>query len=165
MKILMFIMLAIILCGVAFSLYGREKTWQLLIGPADLGPIDFATFTPSNKPNHALFCPQDYCPNAKRQTISPIFDFPVKTLKDKLYSIMIAEQNIERVAKDDENLEYRFVHYTPLMRFPDTIRIKFIALDEGKSTLAIFSESQIGHGDMSVNYKRINRWVRLLESS
>lgn len=147
----------------AFNFYGREKTWVLFFGPADLGAIDFSNFTPSKKPNSALFCPVDYCPNAKRSSPSPIFNISTTELKDRLLTLILAEKNMHQVATDDENLQYRFVHYTPLMRYPDTIRVKFISLDDDKSTLAIFSESQIGRSDLSVNYKRINAWMDVLE--
>ena len=89
---------------------------------------------------------------------------PAAALKDQLFAIINAEPHVEQVADDPQNHEYRFVQYTPLMRFPDTIRIKIIELGDDKSTLAIFSESQIGRSDLSVNYKRINRWIHILEA-
>ena len=156
-----YIIIAIV---IAFFAYGREKTWTLFFGQADMGTVDFATLVPSKKPNSALFCPEDYCPNAERKSPSPIFDMPAATLKDKLFSIINAEPHIVQVANDVQNHEYRFVQYTPLMRYPDTIRIKIIQLNDDQSTLAIFSESQIGRSDLSVNYKRINGWMDILEA-
>lgn len=163
MNLLTMILSVVILAILAFGIYGREKTWLLFFGNADLGAIDFKNFTPSKKPNHALFCPIDYCPNAKRSSPSPVFDIPANELKNKLLSLILSEQNIQQVASDDDNLEYRFVQHTPVMRYPDTIRVKFISLTDQKSTLAIFSESQVGQSDMGVNYKRVNGWMDVLE--
>lgn len=153
----------IIIVAIAFFAYGRENTWIVFFGKADMGGVDFASLVPSKKPNSALFCPKDYCPNAERKSLSPIFEMPAEALKDKLFRIINAEPHMQQVANDEENHNYRFVQYTPLMRFPDTIRIKIIKLADGKSTLAIFSESQIGRSDLSVNYKRINGWMDILE--
>ena len=164
MNILTYILYAIVIAIVFFMAYGREKTWVLIFGQADLGPIEFETFTPSKKPNNALFCPPKYCQNAPRNSPSPVFNFSVDQLKTQLFDIIDKQPLMLQVANDDENQQYRFVQYTPLMRYPDTIRIKLIALDEGKSTLAIYSESQIGRGDMNVNYKRINGWMDILEA-
>lgn len=150
----------IIIVGIAFFAYGREKTWVLFLGKADMGAVNFETFTPSKKPNHALFCPEGYCENATKNNVSPIFEMSTNALKEKLFAIIEAEDNIDKVASDDEKLEYRFVQYTPLMRYPDTIRVKLIGLDDEKSTLAIFSESQIGRSDLGVNSKRINKWLK-----
>lgn len=163
MSALTYILAGWAIIAIVFYAYGREKTWTLFYGSADLGAIDFANFTPSKKPNHAFFCPENFCPNAKRKTISPIFSLSTEELKNKLFKLILAEPRMVQVADDNENLEYRFVHHTRLMRYPDTIRIKLISLEDGKSTLAMFSESQIGYGDQGVNYKRLNRWVRLLE--
>ncbi|MBL1420127.1 MAG: DUF1499 domain-containing protein [Alphaproteobacteria bacterium] len=153
----------IIIVSIAFWAYGRENTWKVFFGKADMGAVDFASLSPAKKTNNALFCPEDYCPKAERKSPSPIFDMSAETLKDKLFNIINAEPHMQQVGNDDANHDYRFVQYTRLMRFPDTIRIKIIDLGEDKSTLAIFSESQIGRNDFSVNYKRINGWMDILE--
>lgn len=154
----------IVIVAIAFWAYGRENVWKVFFGQADMGAVDFSSLVPSKKPNSALFCPENYCPNAQHKSPSPIFEMPAQQLKDKLFSIINAEPHTKQVANDDENHAYRFVQYTPLMRFPDTIRIKIIKLSDDKSTLAIFSESQIGRSDLNVNYKRINRWMDILEN-
>ncbi|NRA89321.1 MAG: hypothetical protein HRU28_18475 [Rhizobiales bacterium] len=117
----MTIIISITLLIIVFFAIGPTKIWTYFFGSADLGAIEFATFTPSIKPNHALFCPMGYCANAMADKVTPTFDLEIDMLKHKLLTIINAEQNIEMVASDDENYEYRFVHYTKLMRFPDTI--------------------------------------------
>ena len=49
------------------------------------------------------------------------------------------------------------------MKFPDTVRIEFIPVDAERSTLAIYSQSQIGHSDMGVNLERVKRWLKYLQ--
>jgi uncharacterized protein (DUF1499 family) len=46
-----------------------------------------------------------------------------------------------------------------ILRFPDTIDVLAIERDENQATLALYSRSQIGHGDLGVNRARIERWL------
>ena len=45
------------------------------------------------------------------------------------------------------------------MRFPDTIVVRFLDRPDGRSTLAIYSRSQLGTNDLGVNLARIERWL------
>lgn len=146
----------------AFFAIGREKVWQWIFGEADLGHIEFSEFTPSKKPNHALVCPDGFCKNAKTDKNAPIFEMPVDALKVKLLRIIDAEDNIVQVGQNFDTMQYRYVQRTSLMRFPDTIRVKFLQLSDDRSTVAIYSESQIGYRDLGVNFKRIERWMKQL---
>jgi len=165
MNIITILIFILILVTLIFVGMGREKFWVKVFGPADLGPIVFESFTPSNKPNHALSCPEGYCANAATDFISPIFNENIDTLKQRLLTLIASSPNTSLVANNDNTYEYRFVQYTKLMRFPDTIRVKFIALDSTQSTFAIYSESQIGHSDLGVNYQRIEIWLKALSTA
>ncbi len=163
-KLINFLAVLMFIVILAF-MYGWPNIWKLGFGNADLGAVNFETFTPSKKPNHALFCPENFCKNAAPNKVLPTYDLNVADLKIKLLKLVQAEKNIYKVAENVETYEYRFVQYTPLMGFPDTIRIKFIDLGNNKSSMAIFSESQIGQSDLGVNYKRINMWLKQLDTT
>ncbi|MCJ8323482.1 MAG: DUF1499 domain-containing protein [Rhizobiales bacterium] len=163
MEFIIYFIGALLLMVLIFFAYGREKTWLLFYGQADLGAVDFTTFTPTKKPNHALFCPQDYCTNAKKYKRTPVFSLSAVELKSNILKLILAEPLTIQVAQDDKKLEYRFVQYTPLMRFPDSIRLKIIPLKNNRSTLAIYSQSQMGNGDLGVNFKRLSRWLQSLQ--
>jgi uncharacterized protein (DUF1499 family) len=47
-----------------------------------------------------------------------------------------------------------------MMRFPDTIDVLIIGCGEGRSTLALYSRSQIGRSDLGINRARLERWLR-----
>ena len=51
------------------------------------------------------------------------------------------------------------------MRFPDTVDIKILPVAGNESTLAIYSRSLIGRGDLGVNRARIARWLAALDRS
>ena len=53
----------------------------------------------------------------------------------------------------------RYVQRSATMSFPDTINVRFIALSDSTSTLAIYSRSQLGHSDIGVNLARIRLWT------
>jgi uncharacterized protein (DUF1499 family) len=56
----------------------------------------------------------------------------------------------------------RILQHTRLMRFPDTIDIAVLSIGDNQSTLAIYSRSLIGRGDLGVNRARIERWLAAL---
>ena len=55
----------------------------------------------------------------------------------------------------------RFVQYTRLMRYPDTIDVEVIPAGEN-STLALYSRSLVGRKDFGVNRARLKRWLAAL---
>jgi len=59
----------------------------------------------------------------------------------------------------------RFVQYSRLMRFPDTIDVEVFPVGTDQSTLAIYSRSLVGYSDLGVNRARIARWLAALERS
>lgn len=50
----------------------------------------------------------------------------------------------------------RFVERSALMRYPDTINAQVFGAGQGRSTLALYSRSQIGYSDLGANRARID---------
>ena len=50
------------------------------------------------------------------------------------------------------------------MRFPDTISVQFIELEEGRSSLAIYSRGQLGEYDFGAHRDRLLDWMAKLKS-
>ena len=63
----MTIIYIIIVLAVVFFAYGREKTWTLFFGQADMGAVDFVTLVPSKNPIARFSAPRNIAPmpNAK----------------------------------------------------------------------------------------------------
>jgi len=57
-----------------------------------------------------------------------------------------------------------YAQRTENLKFPDYISIKVIELGENRSTIAIYSRSRYGYGDMGVNKDRVLRWLETLSS-
>ena len=155
--------LAIVVAGVVLA--GGAARLGRLFGPADLGPVTFETLQRRTTPNDALACPVGMCP-AWSDVVPPVFALDVAGLRAALGKVIASEPGIERVASDDATSTDRYVQRTALLRFPDTIVVRTIALSaqDGapRSTLALYSRSQLGHSDLGVNKARIERWLAKL---
>ncbi len=142
--------------------YGIASFWTRMAGPADLGPVDFATITRSSSSNDALICPPDMCGSARTDGTSPIFNAPVARLRDAVRVIEVNDPDVFPLARDEAKVQDRFLARTRLMRFPDTISVRFIDLGGGRSTLALYSRSRLGRSDFGVNKARLDDWVKQL---
>ena len=142
--------------------YGLAGFWTKMAGPADLGPVDFAAISRSPTSNDALICPPDLCGSAGTDGISPIFNVPVARLRDAIRVIEVNDPDVFPLARDEAKIQDRFLARTRLMRFPDTISVRFIDLGGGRSTLALHSRSQLGRSDFGVNKARLEDWIRQL---
>ena len=124
--------------------------------------MDFKTFKLTRKPNQYLVAPEGLCENATPHRTAPVFPVDPQKLEDAFADVALAEPRVTRKASDDGQRD--FVQRSALMRFPDTITFEAIDLGNGKSTLAIYSRSAIGHSDLGVNKKRIDAWLKKLEA-
>ncbi|MDD9908120.1 MAG: DUF1499 domain-containing protein [Ahrensia sp.] len=161
-----FVLAALLLLALLFgaaTLYGWEHVWRVMAGPADLGPVSFQGLSKTAKPNQALICPPDLCDPASIDRPSSIYDLPAMVLRERLLNSLRAEDDITRVDGDTEPLKLRFIQRTWLMRYPDTIRIEIVPIEDTSSTIALYSQSQIGESDLGVNLERAERWLGRLE--
>jgi uncharacterized protein (DUF1499 family) len=140
--------------------YGLAK---LTGAPLDIGRVNFATLTRHTTPNDALVCPAAHCPHAKPDAEPKTYPMGPSELLARLKRIALAEPDTSELycATDCDHVA-RILQHTRFMRFPDTIDIEVFPIGDG-STLAIYSRSLIGHGDMGVNRARIARWLAALD--
>jgi uncharacterized protein (DUF1499 family) len=142
--------------------FGIGRLWERIAGPADLGPIDFASIRRSASGNDALFCPAGLCGSAPVDGIAPVFAAPIRQLRQAVQLIQVNSPDVEPVFRQPDGLDERYVARTALMRFPDTINVRYIDLGNGRSTIALHSRSQIGRKDFGVNKARLESWIKLL---
>ena len=141
--------------------FGIARLWERLAGPADLGPVDFTASRRSPTGNDALFCPARVCGAAAVDGVAPVFAVPAARLREAVRQIEAGDVDVSLLALDDAKMQDRYLARTALMRFPDTINVRFIDLGE-RSTLALHSRSQLGSKDFGVNRARMEDWVRQL---
>ena len=167
------IVLLLIVAVVGYVLLDKRPGYGVYYGlaklagaPLDIGPVDWATLTRHTTPNDALVCPADRCPRAKPDREPQIYPLEPSALLTRLRTIVQADGNVvELYCGADCDHKARFIQYTRLMRYPDTIDIAVFPAGDGQSTLAIYSRSLIGTGDFGVNRARLARWLAALDAS
>ncbi|MBJ7533080.1 DUF1499 domain-containing protein [Rhodomicrobium vannielii ATCC 17100] len=141
----------------AFFIVGPERLWSLA-GPADQGPVDFETLSRRETPNDALACPPGAC-KARSDIKPPVFAVSAHELRKAFRTAVASEPNLELVDVDENKLTARYVQRSAFWRFPDTIEVRFVDVEDGRSTIAIYSRSLVGRGDLGVNKARVQRWI------
>jgi uncharacterized protein (DUF1499 family) len=127
-------------------------------------PVDWATLTRSPTPNDALICPSGHCPRARADREPPTWAIEPSALLARLREVVRAEAHTVEVPNSAGDRTARFIQYTPLMRYPDTIDLAILPV-AGGTTLALYSRSLIGRGDFGVNRARLERWLAALDAS
>jgi len=148
--------------SVAFALIGPERLWST-IGPADLGPVTFETLKRRESANDGLACPPQLC-EAKGDLEPPVFEVDAEVLRTAMAKVIASEPRITVVHIDDEAMTDRYVQRSAVFGFPDTIVVRYLDQPGSTSTMAIYSRSQLGNGDMGVNRARIERWLAKLRA-
>lgn len=151
--------LLVLIAGGAY-LVGLERVWTLF-GPADLGPVAFETLTRRAHPTDALAAPPGFgVAQADRET--PRFPVAPERLAALLVAALGAEPDLTRVDDGADPFHLRFVQRSRVLRFPDTIDVRVLPAEGGRSSLAIYSRSQLGQNDFGVNRARVERWLATL---
>jgi hypothetical protein len=136
---------------------GIGRFWSLF-GPADQGPVDFATLQRRNTPNDALVCPSWLC-RAAPDIAAPLYALPAADLRRRVIDVVLRSGDAVQVAEGGVNRSDRFVVRTRWLRFPDTVDLMVIPLGPDRSTLALYSRSLVGRGDLGTNLARLRRWL------
>ena len=158
--------LVIIVVGIAIAfaaLIWEGTTLESMLYVGEVPVIDFATLQRDTVPNQYLLCPKGMCA-AETDGEAPVFDVPVEQLQ-VAWDEMLAEQpRIEVQRRDVTNLQIDYVQRSRLLRFPDLITVRFVPIDDTHSTVAIYSRSVWGKGDMGVNRTRVEEWLARLKA-
>ena len=165
MQTLFLLVLAgIVVLAVVTAVKGRKQMWAMIYGPVQRAAVDFESLELKPSPNQYLVCPPGFCKKAKPHAEAPVFDLPPAQLRARWMERIAALPLAEQIDADPAGMQYGYEALTPLMRFPDTVTVRFLPAGEGKSTLAIYSRSHYGYGDMGANEKRVKHWLDLLSN-
>ncbi|MEL6827410.1 MAG: DUF1499 domain-containing protein [Pseudomonadota bacterium] len=127
--------------------------------------INFKSLKRPPKPNTCLAAPDHHCLAAEPDFAPPDFAMTGRGLFSKLSEIVAADRSFGKVSADAETLRLKFVATTGLMRFKDDVDVEIIPLDEGRSTLAIYSRSRLGYSDLGANQKRVTKLIGKLTTN
>lgn len=120
-------------------------------------PIDFATFTPSTRPNRWLVLPEGFEAVAAPDQASPVWaGVETAALLEAFKAAALSAARTQRVREAEGQIE--LVQRSQVFRFPDYITAQAVAV-EGGAALCVYSRSKVGYSDMGVNAKRIRAWL------
>lgn len=153
-----------IVAVLATVLLGREQMLAALFGPIELTRIDFKTLSLPERPNQYLVCPRDHCA-AKPHAESPVYNLSVADLKERWLAMLARQPRIQQLSVSADGLQYDVIQRSLVIRFPDSITVRFLALGETRSALAIYSRSQYGYFDFGANRRRVTAWLEALQAS
>jgi hypothetical protein len=95
---------------------------------------------------------------------APIYGAPATIMAKAFDDYVLTQPNIIPLSQSVDGTWVTYVQRTPTLKMPDYISVRFIELEEGKSTIAIYSRSRYGYGDMGMNKARIDTWLLSLSS-
>jgi uncharacterized protein (DUF1499 family) len=167
MTALVIISLLVAIAAIIYALLEKHPIYGVYYGVAkrtgsrlDIGPVDWATLTRHATPNDALVCPASHCPNAKADEEAKVYPLAPTDLLARVKRVALAEPDTKELpGAPGRERGARFVQYTRLMRYPDTIDVEVIPVGENQSTLALYSRSLVGRKDFGVNRARLQRWL------
>jgi len=93
-----------------------------------------------------------------------IYAASADVIAEALDTFILTQPRAVRVAGYPQELFLTYAQRTKNLKFPDYISIKVIPLGEERSTIAVYSRSRYGYGDMGVNKARVLRWLETLAS-
>lgn len=171
MTALLIIVALLLVIGIAVALLEKRPGYGVYYGlakltgaPLDIGPVDWQTVTRHATPNDALVCPAGRCPNARPDGEAKAYNMTPGDLLARLKGVALSEPRTRELDCEPHcDRTARFVQYSRLMRFPDTIDVAVFPAGDN-ATLAIYSRSLIGSKDFGVNRARVRRWLAALDA-
>ena len=141
---------------------GIEEVWALL-GPSDLGAVDFAAV--ARRTGDALACAPGACPGAQADFVVPVLPVTGERLRALVRALAEAEPDTALVFSARWAEEDRYVARSRVLRCPDTVAVAITGEGEGRASLALLSRSQIPWCGTAQNRARLARWLAALAAA
>ena len=125
-------------------------------------PLPLVQFDHLILPTSPNYCLATLTPQGKRQFLAPSFNFSAEKLRAIVMQLVQQQPRVKLLQQTKNQLQY--VQRSALFRFPDIIDIRFIPIDKQQSRLLLYSRSLYGYSDFGVNCKRLNYWIKLLQT-
>ncbi|NOR63223.1 MAG: DUF1499 domain-containing protein, partial [Rhodobacteraceae bacterium] len=116
-----------------------------------------------SSPNTYYVAPQSMV-EAEVALEAPVYAVPAAIMANAFSNYVLTQPNTQAVSESADGLWTTYVQRTPTLKMTDYITVKFLELEEGRSTLVIYSRSRFGYGDMGVNKARVVLWLLSLAS-
>jgi hypothetical protein len=124
-------------------------------------PVDFATIAKPWPFNSYLVCPLDLCPEPSDAT-SPSFTLPVAQLESLADKAILAQPGVT-AAGGDPGRHQRIYQGGTTAGGP--IWVQFFALSPTRSTLALYTGSNLPYYDMNASRELAEDWLRAIRQA
>lgn len=125
--------------------------------------LDFESLRLTSRPNQFLVAPKGLTQAAPHEE-SPVFAVAVERLCNAFAAMIKSQPRVEIRLRSEDGRRWELVQLSRLFRFADDVSVRFIDNGNGTATLAIYSRSRLGYGDLGVNRRRVQRWLALLQA-
>lgn len=132
--------------------------------PAERMALDPATLERTGRSNDFLVCPEGYCA-AVSDRVAPVLSVDPAELLRLWEDVVTASPRTRVLAADDTRLTLHAEQRSRLIRFVDTIVVRVVPLEGGRSSFAAYSRSELGYNDMGVNRARLEEWIARVEAA
>jgi len=96
---------------------------------------------------------------------APIYEASPEVLAEAFDVFVMGQPKVERIAGSVEQAHLSYVQRSETIGVPDVITVKFLPIEGTEnSTVAIYSRSRFGYGDLGVNEARVTAWLNALSS-
>lgn len=95
---------------------------------------------------------------------SPVYTANPTLMAKAFDDYVLSQSKTTRIAGSPEEGWMTYVQLSFSLNLPDYISVKFIDLNGGNSTIAIYSQSRFGYDDLGSNEARVMAWVGTLKS-
>ena len=95
---------------------------------------------------------------------SPVYTANPTLMAKAFDDFVLRQLKTKRIAGSPEEGWMTYVQLSPSLNLPDYVSVKFIDLNGGNSTIAIFSQSRFGYDDLGGNEARVLAWTGTLAS-
>lgn len=119
--------------------------------------VDPTTAARPKTPNYYFVLPSI----AKRP--APIYQTSATDLAAAFDAFAMTQPQVERLAGSVDDLYITYIQRTKTMKYPDYLSVRFIDLDDGQATVAVFSRARFGIGDKGFNKRRVLKWLTALD--
>jgi len=156
----MAIFLIILTIGAAGGLFYYVSTVE---HDAAVWHVDPLTVEQSVKPNSFRMAPP-LLTEEEVDAESPVYAVNPTLMAKAFDDYVLSQPKTGRIAGSPEEGWMTYVQQSPSLNLPDYVSVKFIDLNGGNSTIAVYSRSRFGYDDLGANEKRVLNWVSTLQS-
>ena len=157
MRYIVLLVVGLILAGyLAYFLISTvshdPETWHV-------DPLEAPT---CSTPNCFRAAPEDFTLE-RIDLVSPIYGDRAIVLSQAFHDFALTQRATQHIAGLPTGQHMTYVQRTERLQMPDYVSVKFIDLEDGRSTVAMFSRSRFGYGDLGANEARVRAWLEAME--